>query len=103
MSTEPPSSNDFDIARAVENLLWWTGYWRRNEIVVSVERAWVTLSGVVDWDYQKRTAVHALKDLPGIAGIIDKLVINFDPNASTPARADEPGPTVDRVTWSRWS
>lgn len=100
---QPPLRNDFDIARAVENLLWWTGYWRRNEIVVSVEHGWVTLSGVVDWDYQKRTAVHALKDLPGIAGIIDKLVINFDPHATAVVRADEPGPTLDRVTRSRWS
>ncbi len=103
MSSESPTHDDLDLARAVENVLWWTGYWRRNEIAVSVDRGWVTLSGTVDWDYQKRTAVHALKDMPGIAGIIDRLVISFDPNATAPVRADEPGPTLDRVTRSRWS
>jgi BON domain len=79
-STQP---GDDAIASAVDAALRHTGYWHNDEITVSVMRGWVTLSGQIEWDYQKRTALYAVKTLPGVLGITDKIVLRFAPVSLT--------------------
>lgn len=102
MRTGAVLHNDLDTARSAENLLWWSGYWRRNEIAVSVVSGWVTLSGVVDWEYQKRLAVQVVKDLAGIAGIVDDISIKSDAPPATSVPRDPFARTDDLVSFSRW-
>lgn len=65
--------DDADIARTIENILEWTMYVPKSAIKVMVENGWVTLTGQVDWGYQKWVAVKAIKYLFGVTGISDQI------------------------------
>jgi osmotically-inducible protein OsmY len=67
--------NDADIARAATNALEWTTYWKTDGIKVMVEKAWITLTGEVEWDYQRRSAVWTVKNLIGVKGVSDQIKI----------------------------
>ena len=69
------SRSDSDIAHAAENVLQWTTYLPRDTVKVLVERGWVTLSGAVDWDYQRKAAVLAVRHLLGVTGVSDQIGI----------------------------
>jgi osmotically-inducible protein OsmY len=72
---------DEDIARAVVNRLTWTITVPKDRIKVKVSNGWVTLEGEVDWQFQKNAAVEALRDLVGIKGVINHIVIKHQPAA----------------------
>ncbi|MDH4391057.1 MAG: BON domain-containing protein [Aquabacterium sp.] len=67
---------DADIAAAVENVLEWTSWLPAGAIQVMVEGGWVTLSGDVDWQYQRRAATDNVRNLMGVAGVSDQISIN---------------------------
>ena len=73
----PDSSerNDLDIAESALNALRLNTQVPRDAVKVAVESAWVTLEGSVDWHYQRIAAEHAVKNLPGIKGMINKIEI----------------------------
>jgi len=79
--------NDSDIARSVTNVLQWTTYLGRDVIKVSVQDGAVTLTGKVDWEYQRRAAINAVRYLLGVTGIIDHIALNSSVSPST-VRAD---------------
>jgi osmotically-inducible protein OsmY len=60
---------DADIAGAVENLLEWTIALPAGSIHVMVEAGWVTLSGDVEWEFQRRSATNSVRHLMGVTGI----------------------------------
>ena len=72
---------DADIARSAENVLQWTTYLPVNHVKVMVESGWVTLSGEVDWEYQRQAATGAVRYLLGVTGISDQITIK--PNVSS--------------------
>jgi hypothetical protein len=76
-------TSDEAIASAVDAALRLAGYWPNGEIAVSVNRGWVTLSGQIEWDYQKRTAIYAVRALHGVHGITDNIVLRFAPVSLT--------------------
>lgn len=49
---------------------------------VVVEKGWITLSGEVEWDYERRSAEKALRERPGVVGISDLIGLRKKP---TPA------------------
>ncbi len=53
--------NDADIARAAQNVLQWTALLPLEGVKVMVENGWITLSGEVDWDYQRQSASRAVR------------------------------------------
>lgn len=67
--------NDADIARSVENVLQWATYASPDNIKVKVERGWITLSGEVEWAFQRQTATDAVRRLMGVTGVSDQVVI----------------------------
>jgi len=67
---------DSDIAGAVENVLLWSSHFPQNAIKVMVENGWVTLSGEVDWQYQRRAAIASVQHLMGVTGVSDQIIIN---------------------------
>jgi osmotically-inducible protein OsmY len=67
--------NDADIAKSVENVLEWTTWVPDNAIKVLVENGWVTLSGNVDWQYQKQSATDSVRFLSGVTGVSDQIAI----------------------------
>jgi osmotically-inducible protein OsmY len=75
--------NDADIARAVENVLEWTTYLPKDHVKVMVEGGSVTLSGEVDWEYQRQSAADAVRYLMGVTGVSNQ--ISVKPTASAGA------------------
>lgn len=67
--------DDADIARAVHNALLWSIKVPTNAVAVTVEAGHVTLAGEVTWPFQREAAVHAVRDLMGVAGVTDQIVI----------------------------
>jgi osmotically-inducible protein OsmY len=87
--TLPGSSarNDVDIARAAANVLQWSTYFAEDTIRVVVEGGWITLTGALDWEYQREAAERSVRGLMGVIGISNQIVLN--PVASIlPVKAD---------------
>jgi len=74
---------DVDIARSVVNVLQWTTYLPKDAIKVLVENGWITLSGEVDWGYQRITAVSAVRYLMGATGISDNITLKATASSSS--------------------
>ncbi len=66
---------DADIAASVENLLEWSATLPAGVIKVMVEGGWVTLSGTVDWKFQKQSAADSIRHLMGVVGVSDQITI----------------------------
>jgi len=46
-----------------------------DKIKVTVEKGWVTLEGMVDWQYQKSVAESSVKKLRGVVGITNNIAV----------------------------
>ena len=66
---------DVDLATAAVDALKWNVMVPADDIKVKVEKGWVTLTGEVRWDYQRRAAERAIRDLPGVKGIVNLIVV----------------------------
>ena len=64
---------DTDIARAAESALLWHTAVAADRITVMVESGWVTLSGELDWDYQRRSVEKAIRLLTGVTGVTNSI------------------------------
>lgn len=71
---------DADIARTAQNVLEWTTYLPKESVKVKAENGWVTLSGTVEWDYQRQRAKAAVRHLMGVVGVSDE--ISVEPTTS---------------------
>lgn len=67
--------SDADIARSVENALEWTTPLTKDVVQVIVENGWITLSGQVDWQYQREDAAAAVRHLVGVTGVSNQIGI----------------------------
>jgi osmotically-inducible protein OsmY len=67
--------NDADIARSAENVLQWATYLSPDSIKVKVQGGWITLSGEVEWAYQRQTTIDAVRHLSGVTGVSDQIAI----------------------------
>ena len=63
---------DTDLAQAVVNALSWH-VWVPDSVQATVEKGWVTLTGTVDWEYQRNASEEALKYLSGVTGIVNNI------------------------------
>ncbi len=70
-----PCGRDTDIAVAVESALQWHALVPAQCIQAQVERGWVTLKGEVDWDYQRRNAEKAVRNLTGVVGVSNAMTL----------------------------
>ena len=66
---------DADIARSAENVLEWTTYLPKDSVKVMVESGLITLSGEVDWEYQRQAVAKGVRYLMGVKGVSDQIVI----------------------------
>jgi osmotically-inducible protein OsmY len=66
---------DADIARSAQNVLEWTTYLPKESIKVKCEKGWITLSGEVEWDYQRQSAKDAIRPLLGVIGVSDEITV----------------------------
>lgn len=66
-------SSDDEIAQRALNILAWTSLLPANAIKVKVADSLVTLTGQVDWNYQRDAAEREVRKLAGIAGVINSI------------------------------
>jgi len=67
--------NDMEIALSARNVLQWTTYLPKDTFTVHVADGWITLSGDVDWEYQRHAALRAVCNLNGVTGVSDQVAI----------------------------
>jgi len=75
--------DDAEIGRRVADVLAWTVYLPANAVHVKVEKGWVTLTGEVDWQYQKGAAESAARKLRGVSGVSDLIKIRIRPHVTS--------------------
>jgi len=76
---------DEDIARAALNVLVWNAVVPKDAVKVKVTKGWVTLSGVVEWSFQKHNAEREISRLMGVKGVINEIEVK---PSRTPASAE---------------
>ena len=79
--------DDADIATAaVDRLAWDTGT-PRDAVKVKVEKGWLTLTGQVDWHFQKEAAEREVRNLMGVLGVSNNIAIK--PHVDTANLGDD--------------
>ena len=64
---------DDEIARRVIAVLRWNTAIPEDRVTVTVQYGWVTLSGTVEWNYQREAVDHALQGLAGVRGAVNTI------------------------------
>ena len=67
--------SDTDIAASATNILGWTGSLPAGAVKVLVEGGWLTLSGDVEWQYQRQDAADSVRYLLGVTGVSNQIAI----------------------------
>lgn len=65
---------DSDIAQAAVSTLRWH-VWVPSDVQATVANGWVTLTGSVQWGYQRTSAENAVSSLIGVKGLTNKIVM----------------------------
>jgi osmotically-inducible protein OsmY len=66
---------DDQIAERALSSIKWNAQVPGDAVLVKVEKGWVTLSGTVDWQFQRIAAESAVRRLSGVAGISNMITI----------------------------
>ncbi len=66
---------DDQIAKRVVDIINWQVSVPSDRIKVKVEKGWVTLSGEVDWHFQKADAEKSMRRLSGVMGIANLITL----------------------------
>lgn len=67
--------DDAQIAKAAADRLEWDAATPRDTVKVKVEKGWITLTGTVNWHFQKDAAEREVRGLSGVVGVINQLTI----------------------------
>lgn len=65
--------SDTEIASAIENVLSWSTSVPKNQVKLMVEKGWVTLSGELNWNFQRQAVERMIRPLKGVVGITDNI------------------------------
>ena len=67
--------DDTSIAQHALSALDWSVSVPKDRVRVTVDDGWLTIDGEVEWYYQKRAAEDAVRDLMGVRGITNNVVV----------------------------
>lgn len=67
--------SDSEIAEAVETAFKWHTSIPADRIMVKVEKGAITLTGEVDWEYQRAAAMKALRPLIGVVAVTNNITL----------------------------
>lgn len=73
--------DDDQIARRALKIIAWDTTVPADQVKVRVEKGWITLSGDVEWNFQKEGAEAAVRKLSGVMGVKNQIVVR--PHADT--------------------
>jgi osmotically-inducible protein OsmY len=74
--------DDSDVAAAIVERLAWDVSVPHNAIEVGVEAGWVTLTGIVDWNYQRVAAEQDVSRLEGVVGVSNQVALKARVNTA---------------------
>lgn len=74
-----PKMADHGIARRLLDMMAWTVSIPTEKVKIKVEHGWVTLSGMVDWDYQRKEAIRSASQVTGVAGVSNLIEVKQHP------------------------
>jgi osmotically-inducible protein OsmY len=66
---------DTDMAQAALQALKWNAVVPQGRVTVTVSTGWVTLNGTVDWQYEKDAASRTVRELSGVKGVINNIIV----------------------------
>lgn len=64
---------DDEIAQRAVNILAWNEQVPHDAVKVRVSDGWVTLSGEVSWNHQRKAAEAAVRELSGVVGVFNQI------------------------------
>ncbi len=67
------AKTDIEIGEAIRNALRWHSAVNNDQIEVKVDNGWVHLSGYTEWDYERKAAANAVRDLIGVKGVTNNI------------------------------
>jgi osmotically-inducible protein OsmY len=68
--------DDSDIARAIAHVLENNVQVPEGKVHARVEDGWVTLDGEVDWGFQRHEVERMVRQVRGVTGVTDSIVVN---------------------------
>lgn len=71
--------SDTEIALAAEHALSWNTSVPQDRVKVTVEQGWVTLTGDLDWNFQRRAVERMVRPLKGVVGVTDNITLKTLP------------------------
>lgn len=75
-------TSDDQIAKRALDIIAWDSTIPKDKVQVKVQSGFVTLSGQVDWHYQRADAEYAVRKLVGIKGLSNEILIKPRAQAS---------------------
>jgi osmotically-inducible protein OsmY len=66
---------DDEIAGRIVSILQWSAVVPRDSVQVKVQHGWVTLTGQVDWHFERAAAEAEVRRLSGVAGVMNSIAI----------------------------
>ena len=88
--------DDRDIAAAIVNRFAWDTQVPHDRVMATVEKGRVTLTGQVDWQYQKEAAEDHVRYLWGVTGVSNQLTLK--PRVNTEHVRDD----IDHALGRSW-
>jgi osmotically-inducible protein OsmY len=67
--------DDDQIARRALKIIAWSTTVPKDTVKLKVENGWITLSGEVEWHFQKTAAEDAVRKLSGVTGVSNLIVL----------------------------
>jgi osmotically-inducible protein OsmY len=67
--------DDDQIARRALKIIAWDTTVPNDKVKIRVENGWITLSGEVEWNYQKEAVEAAVRKLSGVVGVTDLITV----------------------------
>jgi osmotically-inducible protein OsmY len=66
---------DTEIAQAALDALKWNTMVPNDRVTVTIANGWVTLNGTLDWQYQKDAAARVVRELTGVKGVMNDIIV----------------------------
>jgi osmotically-inducible protein OsmY len=66
---------DTEIAQAAVTALKWNTMVPNDRVTVTVSNGWLALNGTLDWQYQKDAAGRTVRDLIGVKGVTNNIIV----------------------------
>lgn len=83
------AQSDEDIASRAVNLMKWSALLPVMAVQVKVTKGWITLTGEVEWNYQRRAAEDAVRFLAGVKGVSNLIAVKSKAVAGDVVRSIE--------------